>query len=66
MLITQSEGKFLKRKNSISLGGELIDLTIPVVMGIINITPDSFYDGGKMTDEKVMLSAVENMITNGA
>ena len=66
MLITQSEGKFLKRKNSISLGGELIDLTIPVVMGIINITPDSFYDGGKMTDEKVMLSAIENMITNGA
>lgn len=66
MLITQSEGKFLKRKNSISLGGELIDLTIPVVMGIINITPDSFYDGGKMTDEKIMLSAVENMIVNGA
>jgi dihydropteroate synthase len=65
MLISQSEGKFLKRKNSISLGGEMIDLTIPVVMGIINITPDSFYDGGKMTDEEVMLSAVENMIAEG-
>lgn len=65
MLITQSEGKFLKRKNSINLGGELIDFTIPVVMGVVNVTPDSFYDGGKMQDEKVMLSAVEKMVVQG-
>ncbi len=65
MLITQSEGKFLKRKNSINLGGELIDFTIPVVMGVVNVTPDSFYDGGKMQDEKVMLSAVEKMVAHG-
>ena len=66
MLITQSAGKFLKRKNSINLGGELIDFTVPVVMGIVNVTPDSFYDGGKMEDEKVLLSAVEKMIKDGA
>ncbi|WP_372949821.1 dihydropteroate synthase [Mariniphaga sp.] len=62
MLITQSAGKFLKRKNSINLGGKLINFSEPVVMGIVNVTPDSFYDGGKLTDEKVLLSWVEKMV----
>lgn len=66
MLISQSAGKFLKRKNTINVGGELIDFTTPVVMGIVNVTPDSFYDGGKMEDENVLLSAVEKMINDGA
>ncbi len=66
MLITQSAGKFLKRKNTINLGEEPIDLTVPIVMGIVNVTPDSFYDGGKMEDEKVLLTAVEKMINDGA
>jgi dihydropteroate synthase len=65
MLITQSAGKFLKRKNSINLGGELIHFSEPVVMGVINVTPDSFYDGGKLTDEKVLLRHVENMVKEG-
>ncbi len=66
MLITQSAGKFLKRKNTINVGGKLIDFTVPIVMGIVNVTPDSFYDGGKMEDEKVLLSSVEKMINDGA
>lgn len=66
MLITQSAGKFLKRKNFINLDGKLIDFSEPVVMGIINVTPDSFYNGGKLTDEKVLLSNVEKMIKDGA
>ena len=37
---------------SINCNGDLIDLKIPKVMGIINVTPDSFYDGGKFKDEK--------------
>ena len=65
MLISQSAGKFLKRKNKISIGSEEIDFTIPVVMGIVNVTPDSFYDGGKMDDEKVLLSSVEKMVADG-
>lgn len=65
MLITQSAGKFLKRKNTINVGGEIIDFTTPVVMGIINLTPDSFYDGGKMEDEKILLATVEKMINDG-
>ncbi|MDD4107261.1 MAG: dihydropteroate synthase [Prolixibacteraceae bacterium] len=66
MLITQSAGRFLKRKNSINLNGKLIDFSVPAVMGIINITPDSFYNGGKMEKKRVMLSAVEEMISEGA
>lgn len=66
MLITQSAGKFLKRKNSITVGDEIIDFTLPVVMGVVNVTPDSFYDGGKMQDEKVLLKSVETMVQDGA
>ncbi len=65
MLISQSTGKFLKRKNKISIGSEEIDFTIPIVMGIVNVTPDSFYDGGKMEDENVLLATVERMVNDG-
>lgn len=66
MLISQSAGKFLKRKNSIEVGNEIIDFTLPVVMGVVNVTPDSFYDGGKLEDEKSLLAAVEKMVNEGA
>ena len=46
--------------------GRLIDLTSPKVMGILNVTPNSFYDGGKHSDEKSVLSQVEKMLTEGA
>jgi dihydropteroate synthase len=66
MLITQSAGKFLKRKNSINLGEYLLDLSIPSVMGVINLTPDSFYDGGTLSNEVEMLERVEIMVAEGA
>ena len=34
-------------------------------MGILNVTPDSFYDGGKYTDEKSIEKKVREMISNG-
>jgi len=46
--------------------GKLIDLTSPKVMGILNVTPNSFYDGGKHSDEKSVLFQVEKMLTEGA
>jgi dihydropteroate synthase len=66
MLITQSAGKFIKRKNSINIGGELLDLSNPSIMGIINVTPDSFYDGDTLKTEIEMLERVELMVTEGA
>lgn len=46
--------------------GKLIDLSVPRVMGIINITPDSFHDGGKFTDPAAQLRHAEKMIHEGA
>ncbi len=66
MLITQSSGKFIKRKTSINLGEYLLDLSLPSIMGVINITPDSFYDGGSLNNEVEMLERVELMVSEGA
>jgi dihydropteroate synthase len=46
--------------------GQLIDLTTPKVMGILNITPNSFFDGGKYKNENELLVRVEKMLTEGA
>lgn len=51
---------------TINCNGQLIDLSIPKVMGIVNVTPNSFYDGGKLSDEKSVLLQVEKMLTDGA
>lgn len=46
--------------------GKLINLNQPKVMGILNITPDSFYDGGKLVNKKMILKQVEKMLLQGA
>ena len=51
---------------TINCKGQLIDLTEPKVMGILNITPNSFFDGGKHSDLKAILSQVEKMLSEGA
>ncbi|MCK5400643.1 MAG: dihydropteroate synthase [Flavobacteriaceae bacterium] len=51
---------------TINCKGQLIDLSSPKVMGILNITPDSFYDGGNYSTEKDILLHVENMLGQGA
>lgn len=65
MLITTTATKFLKRKSSINLNGRLIDLAKPVVMGIINVTPDSFFDGGKYKTEKKIINRAEDILDQG-
>ncbi|WP_027078480.1 dihydropteroate synthase [Maribacter antarcticus] len=51
---------------TINCKGELIDLKLPRVMGILNVTPDSFFDGGRFKDEKNALKQVEKMMLEGA
>ncbi|WP_320815718.1 dihydropteroate synthase [Flavobacterium sp.] len=51
---------------TINCKGNLIDLSTPKIMGILNITPDSFYDGGSYNNESEILSQVEKMINDGA
>ena len=51
---------------TINCKGTLVDLTSPKVMGILNLTPDSFYDGGKYKNEKAILKQTEKMLGEGA
>ncbi|HCY80180.1 MAG TPA: dihydropteroate synthase [Xanthomarina gelatinilytica] len=51
---------------TINCKGNLIDLSTPKVMGILNLTPDSFYDGGKYKNESDILSQVYIMFKSGA
>lgn len=46
--------------------GQLIDLSSPKVMGILNLTPNSFYDGGQFNSETSILNHVAKMIDEGA
>lgn len=51
---------------TINCKGQLVDLSTPKVMGILNVTPDSFYDGNKFKGEKSILLQVEKMLIEGA
>lgn len=51
---------------TINCKGNLIDLSQPKIMGILNISPDSFFDGGKYKDESSILKQVEKMLNEGA
>ena len=51
---------------TINCNGKLIDVSSPKIMGILNHTPDSFFDGGKYKTEKEMLLRTEKMLLEGA
>ena len=51
---------------TINCTGKLVDLSTPKIMGILNVTPDSFYDGGVHNSEKKILNHVEKMLNDGA
>jgi len=51
---------------TITCKGFLINFSMPKVMGILNLTPDSFYDGGKLQSEGAILKQAEKMLHDGA
>ena len=51
---------------NINCNGNLIDLSIPKVMGILNVTPNSFYDGGKHREINSIIHQVDKMLSEGA
>ncbi|MCL1672512.1 dihydropteroate synthase [Elizabethkingia ursingii] len=51
---------------SINCRGKLVSLEKPLIMGILNLTPDSFSDGGRFSQEKAALEHAEKMISEGA
>ena len=52
--------------HTLNIRGKLFVLNTPKVMGILNVTPNSFYDGGKLKTDKDILLLAEKMITEGA
>jgi len=55
------------RTNSLqlNLNHRLVDLSTPIVMGIVNVTPDSFYAGNRFVTHNAILKGVENMMLDG-
>ncbi len=51
---------------TITLNHRPLDLTSPVVMGILNVTPDSFYDGGKYLSETKVIGRIRQIVEEGA
>jgi len=65
MLFAQNNKAFYKKKPTIALNGELIDLGSPIVMGVLNCTPDSFYDGGAYSSDNAILTRAGQIIEQG-
>ncbi len=57
---------FFSQKHQINCNGKLIDLSSPKVMGIVNVTPDSFYAQSRAMEVKEVLARVESMFADGA
>lgn len=60
------QNKTFITNKTLNLGGRLLDLTEPKVMGILNATPDSFYAGSRATTEKEVLTRAGQMLKEGA
>lgn len=61
-----SKDTFFSKKRTLNIRGSLFDLSKPVVMGVLNITPDSFYDGGRYQRNDNILKRVEELVSEGA
>jgi len=62
----EAKDTFFCTNKTLNCNGRLVDLSTPIVMGIVNVTPDSFYDGGDLNSEGDLLKKVEKHINEGA
>lgn len=62
----ETKGTIFYSKKTLNLQGRLLSLDKPIVMGILNITPDSFYDGGQYNLPDQVLSRATQLLTEGA
>jgi dihydropteroate synthase len=54
------------KKVGLNCRGKLLNMTTPKLMGILNLTPDSFHDGGQLKSDKAILNQAETMLSEGA
>ncbi len=55
-----------QQKLSLNIRGDLMDLSRPKIMGILNLTPDSFYDGGRNNELSSAVKKAEILLSEGA
>jgi dihydropteroate synthase len=60
------QSKLFSANKTLNLQGKLLDISVPKVMGILNVTPDSFYGGSRFAEPLAILKQVEKLITEGA
>lgn len=63
---SDSKDTYFSSKSKLTFGGKTLELSTPKIMGILNVTPDSFYDGGKFESLLDIQKQVEKMILDGA
>ena len=56
---------FFQKKFTLNIKGDIVDLSTPKVMGILNTTPDSFYDGGRYNSIDKIKIRIDQMINEG-
>ena len=61
-----TKNRLFSAKTTLNLGGELVELTPPLIMGILNVTPDSFFRGSRFRDTTNLLKKAEAMMLEGA
>ena len=66
MGFSKVEDTHFPKNNYLRVKDKLIDLSVPKIMGIVNLTPDSFYSSSRKTNETALLDAVNQMIIDGA
>lgn len=66
MIVNPTDNKYFNKKSTIRYNGKLIDLAKPLVMGILNITPDSFYDGGQYQTVNSAVAHAGELLNQGA
>ena len=62
----EAKDTFFYKKSTINCEGKLVSLSHPVVMGILNMTPDSFYEGSRIRGTEALLRQAESMLQEGA
>jgi dihydropteroate synthase len=61
-----AESKIFYTNQTLNICGRLVNLSTPKIMGILNVTPDSFFDGGRYDSDDAIMTQVEKMVAEGA
>ncbi|MDR2814637.1 MAG: dihydropteroate synthase, partial [Prevotellaceae bacterium] len=62
----EDDRRFLQKKTHLRCGAQQLDLTTPVVMGILNVTPDSFFPGSRADSADAVAARAYKMLNDGA